>query len=336
MPRKYKPRAGSMAFYPRVRARSIIPKYKYFLNEDSKDVVKPLCFFGIKVGMSQVLAKNAHKNSSSYGQEIAIPVSVIEVPDLKVIGVRLYKDNDVIFGKSTVNELISFDNLVSKKIKGKKSTKKIELDKFLENKDKASNLTLIAYLDESKTSTGQKKPIIFEVPLSGTYEAKIEYLKENFLKTISFKDIFKIDTYLDIKSITKGHGFTGPVKRFGIKILRPKAQQIQRHVGSIGPWNPSTVMYTVPRAGQHGFHNRTTFNKKLLIIGNDSKINPKGGFTNYGLIKNNYAVVSGSVPGSVKRVVVIRDAIRPNRSKTELTDIKIIWEWLLWKQMFII
>jgi len=324
MPKKYKPRSGSMAFYPRVKAKSIIPKYKYFINENSKEGVSPLCFFGVKVGMTQVLAKNAHAKSSSYGQEIAVPVSIIETPDLKVVGARLYKENDVVYGKSTIAEFITLDNLLIKKVKGKKSTKKIELDKFLENKDKASDLSLIAYLDEKKTSTGQKKPILFEIPLSGTYDAKIEYLKEKYLKTISFKENFKTDTYLDVKSVTKGHGFTGPVKRFGIKILRPKAQQVQRHVGSISPWNPSTVMYTVPRAGQHGFHNRTTFNKKLLIADNDLKINPKGGFSNYGLIKNDYAVVAGSIPGSVKRVVVIRNATRPNKRKTELTDIRLI------------
>jgi large subunit ribosomal protein L3 len=253
-----------------------------------------------------------------------LPVSVVETPDLKVVGARLYKHNSLVSGKKAISEFLVFDSYIQKVIKGKKSKQKKELDEFLKLKDSADDLVLIAYLNTKLTTIGQKKPVIVEVPLSGKYDNKINYLKDHFGKTISFKDTFEVNNYLDIKSVTKGHGFTGPVKRFGIKIQRPKHKK-QRVVGSIGPWHPATVMYTVPRAGQHGFHNRVTYNKKLLVIDNDvSKINPKSGFTNYGVVKNNYALVAGSIPGPSKRVVVFRNATRPIRSNTDVTDVQII------------
>jgi large subunit ribosomal protein L3 len=172
---------------------------------------------------------------------------------------------------------------------------------------------------------GQKKPVLVEVPLSGKFEDKIAYFKEKFTKTLPISEVFNVDDDLDVKSISKGHGFTGPVKRFGIKILRPKAQQIQRHVGSIGPWNPSTVMHTVPRAGQHGFHNRVAYVKKLIMIGKElDKINPKAGFKKYGVIKNEFVLIAGNVPGVTKRVVALRKTTRKPRTKLTVTDVNII------------
>ncbi len=324
MPRKEKPRAGSMAFYPRVKARSIIPKFNSFNGCETIAQCKPICYYGLKVGMSHVIAKNAHKNSSSYGQEIAVPVSIIETPDLKVIGARFYKQNKTISGKKAIFELLTQDATVSKKIKGNKSKKKIELDEVLKRKDEADDLVLITYLDTKSTTIGQKKPVIVEIPLSRKYDDKINYLKDKYLKTITINETFNIENYLDVKSITKGHGFTGPVKRFGIKVQRPKHKK-QRVVGSIGPWHPATVMFTVPRAGQYGFHNRTTYNKKLLVIDNDvSKINPKSGFINYGVVRNNYTVVAGTIPGPSKRVVALRKSTRPIKNKTDVTDIKFV------------
>ena len=326
MPKKYKPRAGSMGFYPRVRARSIIPKFNSY-NSLEKDLTvwKPVAYYGIKVGMMQATAKNAHKNTSSYGHEVVVPVTVVETPELKVAGARLYKNKKPITGKNAVSEILQFNNVISKRITGKKSTKKTEIDDFLKQTENADDLVLLCYVDTKMTTIGQKKPVIVEIPLSGKFADKITYFKEKFNKTLPISEVFDIDTDLDVKSISKGHGYTGPVKRFGIKIQRPKAQQIQRHVGSIGPWHPATVMHTVPRSGQHGFHNRTAYVKKLLMIGTDpSKINPSAGFKNYGVIRNQYILIAGNVPGVSKRIVVLRKSTRKPRSKVTLTDVNII------------
>lgn len=63
-------------------------------------------------------------------------------------------------------------------------------------------------------------------------------------------------------------------------------------------------------AGQMGFQTRTELNKRILKFGNGNEINPKGGFIRYGIIKSYYLLIEGSVPGSKKRLVMIRKAIR--------------------------
>ncbi len=83
-------------------------------------------------------------------------------------------------------------------------------------------------------------------------------------------------------------------------------------------------MYSVARQGQMGFHQRTEYNKRILIISSSSdvvgssmstdssidRINPKGGFKHFGLVKSDYIVVRGSVPGVPKRLVKMRQPIR--------------------------
>jgi hypothetical protein len=55
------------------------------------------------------MAKNAQKGTSSYGQENAISVSVLEAPDLKVIGARFYKENHPTKGKKAIFEFSNQD-----------------------------------------------------------------------------------------------------------------------------------------------------------------------------------------------------------------------------------
>ena len=79
-----------MAFYPRVRAAKQTPSMKAYGKE-----AKALSFLAYKVGMTQVLGKNSHKGSPSFGQDVAMPVTVIAVPSLKVFGVRAYTKGDI-------------------------------------------------------------------------------------------------------------------------------------------------------------------------------------------------------------------------------------------------
>tara|TARA_B100000886_G_scaffold282042_1_gene206216 strand:- start:221 stop:547 length:327 start_codon:yes stop_codon:yes gene_type:complete len=89
-------------------------------------------------------------------------------------------------------------------------------------------------------------------------------------------------------------------------------------IGNLGPFSPGYVVSTVPQAGQTGYHQRTEYNKRLLKIGdNPDEINPKGGFLNYGLIRGNYALLHGSLPGPSKRLIRFRKAVRFHGKKTD-------------------
>ena len=142
-------------------------------------------------------------------------------------------------------------------------------------------------------------------------------------------DIFAAGDKLDIQGTSKGKGFQGVVKRWGIRIQYGKAVRAGkgRHVGSIGPWTPSRTMWTVAQAGQMGYHKRTEFNKKILKIASADEvdqINPDGGFVKYGLVKNDYVLVKGSLPGPSKRLVILRQPIRPNKKSEDMPQINYI------------
>jgi len=62
-----------------------------------------------------------------------------------------------------------------------------------------------------------------------------------------------------------------------------------------------------------GYHQRVDYNKWLLKVGNKpEEVNPKGGFLHYGVIKNNYILVKGSIQGPAKRMIKLIQAVRPD------------------------
>jgi large subunit ribosomal protein L3 len=165
----------------------------------------------------------------------------------------------------------------------------------------------------------KKKPDIAEIEVGGgTVQQQFEYAKSLLGKTVTPEEIFKEGQYIDIASVSTGKGFQGPVKRWGVTILQAKGRKTKRGVATLGPWNPHHVMYSVARAGQMGFHQRTEYNKRILKIGKDGKeITPKGGFLRYGIIRGPYMLLEGSIAGTEKRPVRLRYPARPPRTVAE-------------------
>ena len=162
-------------------------------------------------------------------------------------------------------------------------------------------------------SISKKKPDVMEIALSGKLEEKFEYAKNLLGREISVEDVFAVGQFVDVSAITKGKGIQGPVKRFGVKIRKRKHRVAKgRHIGTLGDRGTQTPWY-VPMAGQTGYHQRCEYNKKILNISSDD-INPKGGFVNYGLVRNQYLLVKGTIPGPKKRLIRLRQAVRPTES----------------------
>lgn len=325
--KKHKPRSGSLAFYPKKRALGEVPQFVSFKAEDSENSA-PLNFFGYKAGMTHVIGTDKHKKSPSFGQKVQFAVTVIECPPLKVFGMRAYKETPygtVCLGEKHAENVSKELGRRVKSLGGKKPEKKKEGQKkeksnkgagkkgafdFAGGMEQISQIRLLAHTQPKLTGIGKKKPEVVEIFLSGSKEEQLKLAEEKLGGEISVKEAFKQLDFLDIKAVSKGKGFSGVVKRFGVKDHRPKAKK-KRVVGSIGPWHPATVMFTVARAGQLGYQFRTEFNKKLLIVGSGEKMTPKGGFKNYGVVKNDYIAVEGSVAGPVKRCVALRKGLRP-------------------------
>ena len=62
----------------------------------------------------------------------------------------------------------------------------------------------------------------------------------------------------------------GVTSRWHTKKLPRKTHKGLRKVACIGAWHPSRVQFSVPRAGQKGYHHRTEANKKIYRIGSAS------------------------------------------------------------------
>ena len=168
-----------------------------------------------------------------------------------------------------------------------------------------------------ETSLPRKKPDIIEIKVNSIKNSieEFKFALEHLGKEMRARDVLTEGDLIDVIAVTKGKGFQGPVKRFGIKILTRKNSKIKRAVACIGPWHPARVLYTVPRPGQLGFHQRTEYHKRIMQIGeNEEEINPKGGLINYGKIKGDYLLILGSVPGPKKRLIRLRKTIRPLKS----------------------
>jgi large subunit ribosomal protein L3 len=84
-------------------------------------------------------------------------------------------------------------------------------------------------------------------------------------------------------------------------------------------------MYTVPRSGQTGFHQRVEYDKRIMVMGNTDndklKINPDGGFKHFGLVKGDFIILKGSVPGTYRRLIKMRSQIRNAPAKVNKPNI---------------
>ena len=312
--RKYSaPRRGSMAFYPRVRARSLESRIRSWADP-KLEKSSLLGFAGYKVTNLNVLSVDDREKTPNFGKNIMNSSTLIATPPLKIIGVRAYTETT--YGRNAVFDAFAKDSdkFLSKKAPFK--FKEGKLEEINSHIDKIKHVVAVVSSYPNSASLSQKKPFVWEIPIGGKdTKSKIDYVVNNFGKQVNIKDVFEAGQFIDISAITRGKGVEGPITRFGVKRKQHKSRKSVRALGTLGPISPAVVTYTVPRQGQRGFHQRTEYNKRILIISNsdkdsDFKINPKGGFEHYGLVENDYIIVKGSVAGVPKRLIKMRFPIR--------------------------
>lgn len=284
------PRRGSLAYRPRGRAKSMLPRVRTWprLKSDKPTV---LAFPAFKAGTIHAITVDDRAKTPNFGKLLFNVSSVLSLPEAEIKGMRFY----------------SHENGQDFPIGEVWSPSKVALDSLPIGK--TSRVTAMVSVTPDEAGLSQKKPIVMEVGVSGAdLKTQAEYVFGLLGKKMKFADVFKAGMYVDVLGITKGKGFEGPVTRFGVKRKQHKSRKSVRAVGVIGPWHPAAVMYTVPRAGQMGFHQRTETGKRILMLGNaqEKPITPAGGFLHFGQVRGDYAVLRGSVPGPANRFLVVR------------------------------
>lgn len=319
MPKHSKPRAGSKQFWPRKRAKRIYPDVAFNNEFINKQDVKPLLFAGYKVGMTHVQYIDTNSKSPTYNQTVTKPVTILETPPVFVCGIRFYKKGQR--GLNSIGEkwATKLPKNLSKKI-GKHNPKNKEV-----KKEDVYDLRLVVTTSPEKSNMEKKKPEMFEVNVGGSdVDKKMEYAESVLGKEVNINDIFEEGELIDVTAVTRGYGFTGPVKRFGISIQTRKDEQHHRHAGSKGQERPGKMRWQVPMPGQYGFFKRTESCKRILKINEDpKKLIPKGGFVKYGLVNENTVMLEGSIPGPRKRLIMLRKSLRA-KNKPKPVELKYI------------
>ena len=338
--KKNAPRRGSLGLRPRKRAASIVPRIRSWPEVKSP---KPLllAFAAYKAGMTHAYIiydkpdiEPHIKNLLPPSAEIFVPVTVLEAPPMIPLAIRAYKYDPnhglLTFTEAWVNpeEIVERKDLNKEQLKSMISSLELhrvvprlnlkgfneKLRKIHNNIDKIADIRVIMATQPKLTGgLSKKKPDIIEIKIGGgsSIQERLEYAESILGKEITIRDVFREGQFVDVIAVTKGKGFQGVIKRFGVKEL-PRWHKHRKGSRKVGSRSPAMgAVSPVPQPGQTGYHHRTEYNKRILKIGdNGYEITPKGGFIGYGIVKSTYVLLHGSVPGPRKRIVILRHPIR--------------------------
>lgn len=277
MVKYHAPRHGSLGFR-RKRARRIYPNV---ISWPRIDKVGILGYPAYKVGMISVLEKNVLVSESAmwYGIERTVAATVLEAPPIRILALRAYAASP--YGFKTLSEVWTpyWSTYEMKYLRRKVplpkkpvSVLKEEAEKnakFIEDaieRGEVTEIRAIVRTSPNLTKIGKKKPEVLEIKIGGEPHEAFNWGLEKLGRFIRVFDVFEPGMLVDAIGVTKGKGFASVIKRFGVKLLPEKFKKGYRKVGSLGPWTPARIMWTVPRPGQLGFFRRTEFNKQIIAL----------------------------------------------------------------------
>ena len=128
-------------------------------------------------------------------------------------------------------------------------------------------------------------------------EFRLENTAEYNVGDVIAADTFAQGEKVDITGITKGHGYSGAVKRWGHHMLQAThgTGPIHRQVGSMGANStPSRVFKNKKMAGQYGNEQVTILNLEVVKVD----------------AEKNLIAVKGAVPGARGGIVVLRNSVK--------------------------
>lgn len=355
--RKYEqPRHGSLGFLPKKRAAKQRGRVKSFPKDVKSKPVSLTAFLGYKAGMTTIVRDLDRPGSKMHKREVVEAATIVDTPPLVVVGVVGYVETPrglrsltTVWAEHLSEEVRRrfYKNWYKSKKKAftKYSAKYAkdagEVEKELARiKKYASVVRVLAHTQIKKTPLSQKKAHLAEIQINGgSIAEKVDFAREHFEKTVSVDQVFEQDEMIDAIAVTKGHGFEGVTHRWGTKKLPRKTHRGLRKVACIGAWHPANVNWTVARAGQNGYHHRTSINHKVYRIGKAGDeasgatdydrtvktINPLGGFVRYGLVNNDFVLLKGSIPGTKKRVITLRKSLYTPTTRRATEKVQLKW-----------
>jgi len=89
------PRRGSLAFAPRSRAKSLLPRVRTWASPSAKQEAPGIAgFIAFKAGMIHLITIDDREKTPNFGKPLFVPATVLSVPAARVYGIRAYSVAD--------------------------------------------------------------------------------------------------------------------------------------------------------------------------------------------------------------------------------------------------
>jgi large subunit ribosomal protein L3e len=370
VPRKFEhPRNGHLGYLPKRRTKNHKGKIRSFPRDDQSQKPHLTAFMGYKAGMTHVVRYMEKREGKAGGKIVLIkkdvvePVTVIETPPIKVVGMVGYIETPRgLRALTTVWAQHLPQNVLRRFYKNYYCAKKTAFSKYAQkwkaglnskenvNRDMlrirkyCSTIRVICASQIDKLHLRQKKAHLMEIQVNGgSATDKLNFATSKLEQEISVGEVFAQNEMIDTIGVTRGHGTQGVIKRFGVTKLPRKTRRGNRKVACIGAWHPSAVKWTVARAGNDGYFHRTHLNQKIYRIGSGAvrginnnastetdahvkNITPLGGFPHYGVVNEDFLLLRGQVMGPRKREITLRKSLlaQTKTFATQNVEIKFI------------
>jgi large subunit ribosomal protein L3 len=149
----------------------------------------------------------------------------------------------------------------------------------------------------NKPETGHCKKAGLSLPVRELQEFQLSGA-ENYKKGDKVTcGVFAEGDLVDVTGISKGHGFSGVIKRWNQHRLKEShgTGPTVRHAGSMGANStPSRIMPGKKMAGQYGNEKTTVLNLKVVKVDE----------------QKNVLLIKGAIPGAKGSIVSIRSAVK--------------------------
>jgi len=222
-----RPRHGSLAYLPRGRASRILPRVRYWPPYDGEP--KLLGFIGYKAGHMTAYYIDTTPNSPTQGLEVSKVGTVVATPPIVVAGVVGYgEENQRLkeLGRAWSEEV---PEVIRRRIPTWRPNQDA-LEKLKALKDELIEVRAIALAQPALAGLPRKAPDILEIKIGGEVEKALDYAVSKLGKEVKIEEVFKPGDFIDVIAVTKGKGFAGVVKRWGVKILPRKKRRGRRVV----------------------------------------------------------------------------------------------------------
>ena len=226
---------------------------------------------GKKIGMTQIFDEKGN----------VIPVTVVEAGPCVVAQIKTV-END---GYEAIQ--LGFGDVKLKIQNGTGKGKRVRSDKF---KDQPVNITMPLLGHFKKADVAPKRTL---------REFRVADISAYSVGDIVKADAFAEGDKIDVTAKSKGKGYAGGIKRFGMK-SGPSAHgsKYHRHAGSNGSaTTPGRVFKGKKMPGHMGNVRVTVQNLEIVKID----------------VENNVILVKGAVPGPKKSLVMIKETVKTGK-----------------------